>query len=86
MYIYVSSQISSHSTVEIIVFLNILLVDERIRSGQIITDRDPGGTKTYSSYGSGSGSLSCEILLRAEALNLLTEANRSLDLLHNEHT
>jgi hypothetical protein len=53
---------------------------------QIITDPDPGGTKTYSSRGSGLGHLSCKILLNAEALKLLTEANRSLNLLHNEHT
>jgi hypothetical protein len=46
----------SHKTVEIKVFLKILLVDGKMRTGsgsvQIIKNQDPGGPKTY-----GSGTL-----------------------------
>jgi hypothetical protein len=48
----------SHKQVEIMVYLNILLVDGKTLSGsvQIITDPDPLGPKTYVCL-SGSGTL-----------------------------
>jgi hypothetical protein len=51
-----NKSIRSHKTVEIKVFLNLLLdyLRIQIRTIQIIADPDPGGPKTYGSSGSGT--------------------------------